>query len=126
MNENTNTHRGAPAKTVKWPKVPFTLALLTAVNAEANPQSAAALHNKVKKGVVDGTIIQLVPTATTKGKGRKPELFVMKEYFVPGTHQVFVKVAKVNPEVDAIAARLRAATPILTSATFTADDFADK
>jgi hypothetical protein len=119
MNSTTNKHRGAPAKPVKWPKVPYTLALLASVNAEANSQSKGALYNKVKKGA----IIPLVPTAAIKGKGRKPELFVMKEYFVSGTHQVLVKVAKVNPEVDAIAVRLRAATPVLTSATFTADDF---
>lgn len=120
MNNTTNTKRGAPTKAVKWPAVPFTLTLLTTVNAEGNAQSKGALYQKVKKGVVDGSIIQLTPATVAKGKGRRAEVFVLKEYFDPTSHNVLVKI---TPEMEAIAARLRAATPVLVSATFTSADF---
>lgn len=74
---------GAPPKPTNWPDKPFTTAMLFARNPK---QCQLGLRNKIKNGLVGGTILAL---ATKKqpngGVGRPKSVFVLLEHFDPET-----------------------------------------
>lgn len=93
MSKNTSTARksmkgkhgkvGAPPKPTKFPKTPFTMAKLFAVNAKGKyAQCQLSLRNKVTALLNSGDLVALQPKKQPNGAvGRPSEVFVQKENY---------------------------------------------
>ena len=76
-------HIGAPPKTTRWPKRPFTMATLFARNSH---QCELSLRNKVEAGVNGGSILELKSKKQPHGNvGRPKSVFVLKANYDKAT-----------------------------------------
>jgi hypothetical protein len=94
---------GAPPKSVKWPKGPFTMAKLFNQNSKGgNGQCELSLRTKVADGVADGSILTLMTKKQPGGAvGRPKSVFVRKENFIPSKHELAPKtISKLNRTVS--------------------------
>jgi len=85
-------HIGAPPKTTRWPKRPFTMATLFARNSH---QCELSLRNKVEAGVNGGSILELKSKKQPHGNvGRPKSVFVLKANYDKATMTLADKTIK--------------------------------
>lgn len=100
---------GAPPKTTKFPKTPFTIAILKKRNTN---QCELSLRNKVDSMLDDGSLIPITPRKQANGGvGRPAPRYILKENFDASKHDKAPRPVKTGKRPASAPATVASVTP---------------